>query len=150
MKRLSILTLLLASAAIAQLPAAKNVYVLPMAGGLDQHLALRLTEEGVLQVVTDPEKADVLLSDRIGAGLDAAFKELYATPPAEAESAAGDTFAPQMRPMSRSRGAVFLIERSTKNVLWSTFEEPKSTGAKDLYKAAERIVDRLAKAMKAD
>jgi hypothetical protein len=145
--------LALALAAPAQLPEAKNVYVMPMSGGLDQHLALRLTEERVLQVVTDPTKADVLFTDRIGAGFDKAVEELYAHP---AETKGTDSSGvvsfnpPAMRPMSRSRGAVFLVERSTRNVVWSTFEEPRSTDPKDLYKTAQRIVSRLAKAMRAD
>ncbi len=42
----------------AEVAGVKTVYVLPMTGGLDQYLAFRLTSEGVLQVVTDPAKAD--------------------------------------------------------------------------------------------
>lgn len=145
--------LAVALAARAQLPEAKNVYVMPMSGGLDQHLALRLTEERLLQVVTDPHKADVLFTDRIGAGFEQAVQELYAqaaeTKVTDSASAVSFT-PPAMRPMSRSRGAVFLVERSTMNVLWSTFEEPKSSDPKELYKTAQRIVSRLAKAMRAD
>src|SRR5678815_5872407 len=67
-------------AANAQVSAVKTVYVLPMAGGLDQYLALRLTSQGVLQVVTDPQKADAILTDGIGARLEASLTELYGTP----------------------------------------------------------------------
>lgn len=155
MKRLLALVAITSAAAFAQLSAAKNVYIMPMAGGLDQHLALLLTQEHVLQVVTDPEKADVLFTDRIGTGFEAALKELYPPPAEKADEqdqkadASNVTFqAPAMKPLSRSRGAVFLIVRNSRDVIWSTFEEPKSTDPKDLYKAAKEIVDRLAKDMK--
>ena len=142
---IAVLVALAAFTAAAQLSEAKNVYVMPMSGGLEQHLALRLTEEHLLQVVTDPTKADVLFTDRIGAGFDKAVAELYATPTdAKITDEAVSFNPPAMRPMQRSRGAVFLVERSTLNVLWSTFEEPKSTDPKDLYKNAQRIVERLA------
>src|SRR5678809_764458 len=55
------------SGAHAQVFGVKTVYLLPMAGGLDQYLALQLTSGGVLQVVTDPKKADAILTDGIGA-----------------------------------------------------------------------------------
>src|SRR5678815_4045532 len=64
----------------AEIFGVKTVYVLPMAGGLDQYLALRLTSQGVLQVVTDPQKADAILTDGIGARLEASLTELYGTP----------------------------------------------------------------------
>jgi hypothetical protein len=122
-----------------------------MAGGLDQHVALRLTQDHVMQVVTDPLKADVVLTDRIGAGFEDTLAELYAPPVEKEPEKQGDTFvAPPMRPLSRSRGAVFLVDRNTHMVLWSTFEEPKSTDPKDLYKAAQHIVERLAKSVKSD
>ncbi len=61
----------------ANLSEVKTVYILPMATGMDQYLASRLTREGVLQVVTDPAKADALLTDHLGASFEARVKELY-------------------------------------------------------------------------
>ncbi|MEO8100388.1 MAG: hypothetical protein ABI811_22005 [Acidobacteriota bacterium] len=144
----------MAAISFAQSPltAAKNVYVLPMPGGLDQFVALRLTEQSVLQVVTDSAKADVFITDRIGEDFEQLLKELT-TPPVDTSQAqkAGttDPFAhPNMRPLARTRGTVFLIERNTGNVLWSTLEIPKSATARDMSAAAQHIVDRLAKAKK--
>ena len=54
-----------------------------------------------------------------------------------------------MRPLSGSRGVVFLVDRTSRDVLWSTFERPKNTRPEELKHAAEKIVDRLAKAPKA-
>jgi len=136
----------------AEIFGVKTVYVLPMAGGLDQYLALRLTSEGVLQVVTDPQKADAVLTDGIGARLEASLTELYGAPVDKEKSgkAGADEFNhPTMQPLSRSRGLVFLVNRTTRDVIWSTFERPKSTQPEELKHAAEKIVDRLAKAPKA-
>ena len=140
------------SGAHAEVFGVKTVYVLPMAGGLDQYLALRLTSEGVLQVVTDPQKADAILTDSIGARLEASLTELYGAPVNKEKSgkAGSDEFNhPSMQPLSRSRGLVFLVNRTTRDVVWSTFERPKSSQPGELKHAAEKIVDRLAKAPKA-
>ena len=127
----------------------KTVYVLPMAGGLDQYLALQLTSGGVLQVVTDPKKADAILTDGIGARLEESLTQLYGAPvdKNDDKDKAGTTeFAhPAMRPLSSSRGVVFLVNRTSRDVLWSTFERPKNTQPEELRHAAEKIVDRLAK-----
>jgi len=140
------------SGAHAEVFGVKTVYVLPMAGGLDQYLALRLTSEGVLQVVTDPQKADAILTDGIGARLEASLTELYGAPANKEKSgkAGTDDFTRQtMQPLSRSRGLVFLVNRITPDVVWSTFERPKNSQPGELKHAAEKIVDRLAKAPKA-
>ena len=62
------------AAALAQV---KTVYILQMSRGMDQYLAHRLTKGGVVQVVTDPSKADALLTDHLGAGFEASVKDLY-------------------------------------------------------------------------
>src|SRR6185369_14571457 len=112
-------------AANAQVSGVKTVYMLPMANGLDQYLALQLTSEGVLQVVTDPKKADAILTDGIGARLEESLTELYGAPVQEEKSdksASSGTGHPAMRPLSSSRGLVFLVNRASRDVLWSTFE----------------------------
>src|SRR5260370_18538531 len=57
-----------------------SVYILPMSSGMDQFLANRLTTMGVFQVVTDPQKADALITDRIGQPFQAKLDELYPPP----------------------------------------------------------------------
>lgn len=137
-------------AATAQVSGVKTVYVLPMASGLDQYLALRLTSEGVLQVVTDPRKADAIFTDGIGARFEESFASLFEAQKKDKGEKLGEVeFAhPAMRPLSGSRGVIFLVDRNTRDVVWSTFERPKSSQAEDLNHAAAKIVDRLAKAHK--
>lgn len=158
MKWLAIVTLgaLFSISAHAQVLGVKTVYLLPMSGGLDQYLALQLTSRGVLQVVTDPKKADAIFTDGIGARLEDRLNELYGA--VEKEKAdkdksdkAGSTayVQPTMRPLSSSRGVVFLVNRTSRDVLWSTYERPKNTGPEELKHVAAKIVDRLAKATKA-
>ena len=152
------LSALLAISSYAQVFGVKTVYVLPMAGGLDQYLALQLTSSGVLQVVTDPKKADAILTDGIGARLEDNLNQLYGAVPEDkdksekdkSEKAGSDDFAHSaMRPLSGSRGVIFLVNRTSRDVLWSTFERPKNTQPGELKHAAQKIVDRLAKAPKA-
>jgi len=137
-------------AANAQVSGVKTVYMLPMANGLDQYLALRLTSEGVLQVVTDPKKADAVFTDGIGARLEESFATLFNSAQKDKGEKAGEAeFAhPAMRPLSGSRGVIFLVDRNTRDVVWSTFERPKSSQAEDMNRAAAKIVDRLAKVHK--
>ncbi|MCU1337902.1 MAG: hypothetical protein JWO19_3483 [Bryobacterales bacterium] len=140
------------SGAHAEVFGVKTVYVLPMAGGLDQYLALRLTSEGILQVVTDPKKADAIFTDGIGARLEDTLTQLYGAPvdKDKPETAGKTDFAhPAMQPLSRSRGVVFLVNRASRDVVWSTFERPKSAQPEELKHAADKIVSRLAKANKA-
>lgn len=136
--------------ASAQLAEAAKVYILPMAGGLDQYLAQRISQERVLTVVTDPKNADVIITDRIGEDFQQTLRMLYEEPTEDAGKAGDDFTRPTMRPLSASRGTVFLVERSSGDVLWSTLEPPKSSEVKDLARAAEVIVERLEKARGGD
>ena len=72
----------------ADLSGVRSVYLLPMARGLDQYLANRLTNEGVFQVVTDPAKADAFFTDRVGEGFEQKLADLLPEPekPAEAKA----------------------------------------------------------------
>jgi hypothetical protein len=82
MKRL--LFLLCGSAVLAcgaDLSDIRTVYLMPMARGMDQYLAHRLTGEKVFQVVTDPKEADAIFSDRIGEAFRAQVERLL--PPAK-------------------------------------------------------------------
>jgi hypothetical protein len=142
----------------AQALGVKTVYLLPMSGGLDQYLALQLTSKGVLQVVTDPKKADAIFTDSIGARLENSLSDLYRADEKAAadqdksdkDKSNADEFShPSMRPLSGSRGVVFLVNRATRDVLWSTYERSKGTQPEELKHVAEKIVERLAKANKA-
>lgn len=147
------------SSAHAEIFGVKTVYLLPMAGGLDQYLALQLSSGGLLQVVTDPKKADAILTDGIGARLEDSLNDLYGasvnkdsvdkdkSDKNKSGNASTPDFAhPSMRPLSSSRGLVFLVNRTSRDVLWSTYELPTSTQPEELKHVAEKIVERLAKA----
>src|SRR5260221_9315225 len=67
-----------------QLMQVQAVYILPMGSGMDQFLANRLTRFGKMQVVTDPQHADAILTDRLGEVFEKKLDELY-PPPAPPE-----------------------------------------------------------------
>lgn len=151
----------------------KNVYILPMGSSFDQYLANRLTRAGVLQVVTDPAKADAVLTDRIGKVLEAKLEELYPDPAklAAAEAALKkdrekdedkdkDKDRDENRPMQikttpmertssagRAKGTLFLVHRGSRNVIWSIYEPPKTTRPDDLDDVAAAAVKNLGSAI---
>lgn len=133
----------------AELPEVHSVYLLPMGGGLDQFLASRLTQENVFQVVADPKAADALLTDRIGTTFEKQVEDLYAPPKEKAPQSGKMGEPPPVRPFMSgvARGTIFLVDRTTKRILWSTVERAKSTRAQDLDRAADHIVDDLQKAV---
>src|SRR5258708_26821765 len=67
----------------ADLAGIRSVYVLPMARGLDQHLANRLTNDHLFQVVTDSKMADAVFTDHIGEGFQTQMETLFPPPPCE-------------------------------------------------------------------
>ncbi len=153
----------------------RSVYVMPMARGLDQYLASRITSHGIFQVVTDPKLADAVIADRVGQALQAQLEIISPTPKSpeqiEAEKAAkeaakdkdvekdtsviealretaGKLESPaQNSAFGRSRGNVFLVETKSRLVLWSTYDPPKTNAARDLDRTASDIVARLKKDM---
>jgi hypothetical protein len=158
MKRLSFafgatvlaLTLIMQGAANPRLSEVKNVYMLPMANALDQFLAIRLTNGGLLQVVTDPQKADAVFTDHIGGSFEQKLDDLYSTKPAGSEEDAltGATSHGTMQPLSRSKGTIFLVDRKTRNLLWSTYVQPKGNSADQVKQVADRVVSEIEKDLK--
>jgi hypothetical protein len=129
----------------------KTVYLLPMAYSLDQFLAIRLTKGGALQVVTDPKKADAVISDHIGTALEEKMNTLYGvqkSADAEDKDKDKDKDSYGNGPMAggtRSKGAVFLVDRKTRNVLWSDYVRPKSAQPDELSHVADKIAAQLEK-----
>ena len=128
----------------ADLGSAHTVYLLPMANGLDQYLAHRLTASGLLQVVVDPKKADLIFTDRVGEALQERLKELL---PAAKEEKAADAKAGErpaaLSSFARGKGTVFLVDRASGNVVWSAYEPPRNSAPDELDRAARRIVEQL-------
>jgi hypothetical protein len=127
----------------------KAVYLLPMGNGLDQYLADRLTREGLYTVVTDPAKADAIFTDRVGQSFEQAMKELYQPPAEETER---DKFGASAEPVHgasfKARGTVFLVDRASRKVMWSTFVPVSGTQPADVEKRARHIADALGKYLK--
>lgn len=124
-----------------------------MGSGLDQFLASELTKAGVYSVTTDPAKADALLTDSLGEGFEKKFKELYPPPEppkTEKEEKKDDNLmggGPVQRvgnsSWGRGKGTVFLVDRKTRNILWSMNHQPKNSSAKVMAGYARKIVDQL-------
>jgi len=153
-----------AAAVHPALPEVKTVYLLSMGNALDQYLANELTKVGRFEVVTDPEKADALFTDRLGLAFEERWKELYPPPPApksvEAKPAPekkktsssdrpGDLFdtgekAPvRISAFGKGRGNVFLVSRKSRVVIWSHYAVPKNVSSQSIDKVARDIVTRL-------
>lgn len=141
----------------------RAVYLLPMANGFDQYLAHQLTAQGVLQVVTDPARADAVLTDRIGPAFERRLEELF--PPEKPAPAAGEkdkdekesAEAAEARAESdrqraavgaissfgRGRGNIFLVARTSREVLWSVHQPPKNFTPRELDRAAAKVAAKL-------
>jgi hypothetical protein len=132
-----------------QLAEIHSVYILPMSGSLDQFLAVRLNASNLFLVVTDPKKADAVFTERIGVNFEDALKELYASDTKDAKEKKDDDYSrPTMKPLSNGKGSVFLVDRKTKNVVWSVYDRPKSNRADDVNQLAQKIVKKLEKDIK--
>jgi hypothetical protein len=138
----------------------QKIYLLSMNGGLDQFLANRLTKGGQFTVTTDPEQADAIFTDRIGASLEQRLTDLYPPPKEEAPVAEKDdadkkdadpnaiAFTHEAAParissFGKGKGNVFLIDRATRQVLWSDYKLPKNSQAPELNHIADTIVEKL-------
>ncbi len=154
----------------ADLSGVHTVYVLSMSKGLDQYLANRLANDHLFQVVTDPKLADAFLTDRVGESLESKLEEIFPPPvpekPAPAEkpaSKADKDKEPPTNPMlgdtvnklaavnssfSRGKGNVFLVDAKSRQVVWSVYQLPKGSSAKELDRTASDIVSRLKRDLK--
>jgi hypothetical protein len=111
---------------------------MPMAGGLDQYLAMWLTQQHIAKVTTDPKAAELVMTDHLGQSLEEKLAELH---PADAKKP-GDPI-PTFQ-SSHGRGTVFLVDAKTRQVLWSDYEKaPSSTTGPHLNEQAERIATKL-------
>jgi hypothetical protein len=142
--KLFLLCAAVAAASGADLSTLKTVYVVPMPNGLDQYLAVHLTRESALQVVGNPNKANVILTDRIGVGLEQTLSEVSGNTAENRADKLGDDFRP-LGTGSRGKGAFFLVDHDGHTVLWSTYIESKDSQPASLNRLAAKIVERLQK-----
>jgi hypothetical protein len=57
-----------------------------------------------------------------------------------------DQGAPRTTSFGRGRGTLFLVERKSRNVVWSVYDVPKGSSPQEMDRLAGRMVDRLKKA----
>jgi hypothetical protein len=146
MKLLYVLFAAALSLAAESLSDVKTVYLLPMSGGLDQHLAVSLTTGAILQVVTDPEKADAIFTDTIGTSFEDRMKELFQSTNKKKDDGKSDEYTkPTMSPLSRGKGDIFLVDRKSHVVLWSMYATPKSSDSGDMNRLAGKIASQVQK-----
>ena len=154
-----VVTVLSVMAAFGIDPAArevKTVYLLRMGNGLDQYLASELSKQGIYTVTTDAQKADALLTDSLGEPFEKKYLELY--PPAEPEKKKDDEQKDEKKDgmigvgaragtstIGRGKGTIFLVERKSRNLLWSMTRQPKHSGTKEMVNHARKIVAELKK-----
>jgi hypothetical protein len=145
----SLLLVFAAATLVAQPPAgARQVYLMPMAGGLDQYLAAQLTETHVMQVVTDPRAADVIMTDRIGEVFEQKMAELFPAPKTDdkKDDKSNNNVAravPGSFRSSAARGTIFLVDAKSRQIVWSDHEKPVDSTDRQLNREAARIVKKL-------
>ncbi len=134
----------------------RTVYLLPMSNNLDQYLANRLTQSGLFRVVTDPQKADAIFTDKIGQSFEDKMQELYPTPAPpkpEENSTEKDPWGEPIQKLSsvsKARGTVFLVDRHNRNVIWSIYSPVSGTRPGDTDRRASDIARKLQKTIEKD
>ena len=99
-------------------------------------------------MVTDPQKADAVLTDRIGTGFEQKLNELYEPPEAKKSDRSFIAGEFSVRSCSRLLAVKALFSwwtEKTRNVLWSTYAVAKSTAPDDMNHLADKIVARSGK-----
>src|SRR5260370_40387826 len=145
--------LMLAGATLgADVPGVQAVYLLPMAGGLDQYLANRLTAGGVFRVVTDPKLADAIFTDQLGVGFEQKLVDLYPPESKDKDSDKADKNdkpAPHISTFGHGRGTIFLVDLKSRAVIWSVYQKPSKSTSEVLDRTAAQIVQQIKKQQKA-
>ena len=155
-----------------ELAQVKNVYLLPMAQGLDQYLANHLNRRGIYQIVADPAMADAVFTEQLGRDFEHRFNELYPSPeklakekeekeakdkdkdkdekPGDdsAETSLKDQMVMRSSSFSRGRGNVFLVDVKSRRVVWSFHLRPQNSNPREINQTAEQIVERLDRDLK--
>jgi hypothetical protein len=129
----------------------RTVYIIPMANGLDRHLASRLTSSAVVWVVLDPENADAVLTDRVDEAFWAWSNAHYKSGGKPSNAALNDEDRSRYeRPRAGGyRGTIFLIDPRNGVVLWSIYEPTPDASPNALDQAAVHVAVNLKKSLNA-
>ena len=129
----------------------RTVYILPMANGLERHLASRLTSSDVVWVVLDPENADAVLTDKVDdafwAWANAHFKA--SGKPSNAHLNVEDASIYERPRAGTYRGTVFLVDPRNGVVLWSMYQPTVDSSPNALDQAAVHVAINLKKRLNA-
>jgi len=126
----------------------RTVYIVPMANGLDRHLASRLTSSGAVWVVLDPENADAVLTDRVDEAFWTWSNAHYKTANKPYAALNDDDRSKYERPrMGGYRGTVFLVDPRNGVILWSIYEPTPDTSPNALDQAAVHVAINLKKSL---
>ena len=144
----------------------KKVYFWPMSYGFDHYLAEQATAEGVFGVVVDPKLAQAVMTERIDARFLKGMDELFPLPEEkgageeeekeeteESGAIAGDGYLPQRppnQPLGQSRGTLFLVDVTSRRVLWSTYLKEFDPSPNRLHQQAGNVVERFKKESMSD
>jgi hypothetical protein len=129
----------------------RTVYIIPMANGLDRHLASRLTSSAVVWVVLDPENADAVLTDKVDPAFWAWSNAHYksAGKPSNAILNDEDRSRYERPRIGGYRGTIFLVDPRNGVVLWSIYEPTPDPSPNALDQAAVHVAVNLKKSLNA-
>jgi hypothetical protein len=127
----------------------RNVYIVPMANGLDRHIASRLTSSGVLWVVLEPESADAVITDRVDEAFWA-WSTMHYKAVGKNQNLSPHDDAPLRYEHLRAggyRGTLFLVDPRNGLILWSIYEPTPNPTPNALDLAAVHIATNLKKSL---
>jgi hypothetical protein len=127
----------------------RTVYIVPMANGLNSHIASRLTSSGVVRVVLEPESAEAVLTDRVDEAFWAWSTMHYKAAGKNSNVTLHDDDPLRFEHLSRGsyRGTLFLVDPRDGLVLWSLYEPTPNTNSNALELAAAHIAASLKKSL---
>ena len=113
----------------AELAAGRTVFLMPMSRGLDQFVANQLTRAHLLQVVTDPAKADVIITDQVGVGFEDRLHELLPPPPTPETQESAKQKADKAEEKAKERGDVPSSRDGILSMLGDPANKPETGGS---------------------
>jgi len=141
----SLLSCSLLAADFRELSRVHTVYIMAMTNGLDQFIANRFTNSGVIWVVLDPARADAILTEKLDEEFWKWLNSRYPLASKAPQPEAGNDFRHKnvTGPIGAVRGTVFLVDPKTRLVLWSSYAQATRASADELDQLAARITKNL-------